>query len=133
MKRLLKIATPALLIGALVLSTNDADAQRNNNRNNGKQNNKNVNKRYDRDDRYDRNDRYDRDNRYDRNNRNRNVRYGDVYRGQRSNLPPGQAKKVYGGQATDYAPGQVKKNNNNVRYDRRTRTVWDDIFGTRRR
>lgn len=28
---------------------------------------------------------------------------------QRTNLPPGQAKKVYGGSAKDYAPGQQKK------------------------
>lgn len=27
----------------------------------------------------------------------------------RTNLPPGQAKKVYGGSAKDYAPGQQKK------------------------
>ncbi len=115
-----KIAAPALLIGALVFTTTDANAQKRNN--NGKK--QNVQKKYDRYDRYDRDDRYDRN--------RRNVRYGDVYRGQRSNLPPGQAKKVYGGHATDYAPGQVKKRNN-VQYDRRTRTVWDDIFGTRRR
>ncbi|MDN3657564.1 hypothetical protein QWZ08_18070 [Ferruginibacter paludis] len=30
-------------------------------------------------------------------------------RSRRTNLPPGQAKKIYGGSATDYAPGQVKK------------------------
>ena len=32
-----------------------------------------------------------------------------VYTRRRSNLPPGQAKKIYGGSARDYAPGQVKK------------------------
>lgn len=31
------------------------------------------------------------------------------YRKNRTNLPPGQAKKVYGRSAKDYAPGQQKK------------------------
>ena len=120
MNRLFKIATSVLLMGSLVFATTDANAQKRNNNGNKQK----VNKQYDRYDRYDRDDRYDRN--------RKNVRYGNVYRGQRTNLPPGQAKKVYGGHATDYAPGQVKKRDN-VHYDRRTRTVWDDIFGTRRR
>lgn len=32
-----------------------------------------------------------------------------IFRGNRRNLPPGQAKKIYGGSAKDYAPGQLKK------------------------
>lgn len=50
----------------------------------------------------------------------RSGNYGYQY--PRTNLPPGQAKKVYGGKAKDYAPGQVKKRNGY--YDRNGR--WYD-------
>lgn len=54
------------------------------------------------------------------------IRNGGVYTTTgRTNLPPGQAKKIYGGEAKDYAPGQQKKrykNNGQWRAD-------DDQYG----
>ncbi|MCU7694147.1 hypothetical protein ACFSPU_06630 [Haoranjiania flava] len=119
----LKISALAILVsGALLFTATDAQAQ---NRGNGhKAKNNKVYAQKNRDhDMYDRNGRYGRNDRYHR----RSIRYGT-----NTDLPPGQAKKVYGGKATDYAPGQLNKNEG-TRYDRRSRTVWDDIFGTRRR
>lgn len=59
---------------------------------------------------------------YPRNQRNDNRHYDNC--SQRSNLPPGQAKKVYGGHARDYAKGRNKQNCNcNHRHDDRD---WDD-------
>lgn len=112
-----KISALAILVsGALLFTATDTQAQNRGNSHKAKNNKVYAQKNRDHDV-YDRNDRYHR----------RNIRYGA-----NTDLPPGQAKKVYGGKATDYAPGQLNKNEG-TRYDRRSRTVWDDIFGTRRR
>ncbi len=59
---------------------------------------------------------------YPRNQRNDNRHYDNC--NQRSNLPPGQAKKVYGGHARNHAKGRNKQNCNcNHRHDDRD---WDD-------
>lgn len=91
------------------------------------------------DDRYERDKRVvyrDKDDDYRRTRRGTVYYPGEIYRHRqseyyRTNLPPGQAKKIYGHKsAKAFAPGQQKKHYNNVYYPQR-RVVYDRRYDDR--